>query len=256
MNRKLILGAVAGVAAIGLAVGGTTYAAYSDFGNVNSNSVAAGILKLQLSGDNGSAIQSVNWGSLAPGQDGVRRAIFVASSAGDSVPTANLSLTIQNLKDHENGCDTLSEYLAEHPAAHLTGTEHPSTLNCGNTGANNNAGELSHALDMRINSFPADDAATCAGALDGSHPWGWGLPAGGKSDVLGNAAGNLDTANASGTPVQLNTSPIAAGHGICVVLGSWFGDSGSSNAATNALDNAAQGDSLSFDMRLDLVQTP
>ena len=36
MNRKLILGAVAGVAAIGLAVGGTTYAAYSDFGQVTT----------------------------------------------------------------------------------------------------------------------------------------------------------------------------------------------------------------------------
>ena len=48
MNSKLIKGSLAGVAALALAAGGTTMAAWSDFG-VESTSAGAGILKLNVS---------------------------------------------------------------------------------------------------------------------------------------------------------------------------------------------------------------
>ncbi|HEY2272600.1 MAG TPA: hypothetical protein VGH30_07485, partial [Jatrophihabitantaceae bacterium] len=105
MNRKLVLAGVAGLAAIGLAVGGTTYSAFSDFGDINSNAVGAGFLRLDL-GENGTGNAALNWGQLAPNDIHATRTIWVASNDGQSVPDANLALTFHNLVDNENGCSS------------------------------------------------------------------------------------------------------------------------------------------------------
>ena len=109
MNKALGKAALAGAAAIALAAGGGTYAAWSDFGNINGNSVGAGMLKLDLNGQTGNTpVAAINWGKLAPGMVNVRT-VWLASNDGDSVPDAHLSATFSNLNDHENGCETNSE---------------------------------------------------------------------------------------------------------------------------------------------------
>ena len=42
MNSKLVKGSLAGVACLALAAGGSTFAAFSDFGTIADNSVQAG----------------------------------------------------------------------------------------------------------------------------------------------------------------------------------------------------------------------
>ena len=116
MNNKLMLGAAAGVAAIALAVGGTTYSAFSDFGDINNNTVGAGFLKLDL-GVNGTGNAALDWGKLAPGNVHATRTIWVASNDGQSVPNATLALTFHNLQDQENGCSSNGELAADQNCA-------------------------------------------------------------------------------------------------------------------------------------------
>ncbi|MGH3509180.1 MAG: TasA family protein, partial [Nocardioidaceae bacterium] len=112
MNKKLAKGVLAGVATLALAAGGTTFAAFSDFGNINNNTVGAGFLRLDL-GENGTGNASLDWGQLAPNNIHSTRTIWVASNDGLSVPNANLKVTFHNLSDQENGCSSNGELAAD-----------------------------------------------------------------------------------------------------------------------------------------------
>ena len=106
MNSKLIKASVAGAAALALAAGGSTFAAWSDFDVVTGNETEAGYLKLDLNQPSG-AINNVGPSAMAPGEwhsiD-----FMVASSDYDGVTKADLTMTLQNLQDLENGCGTTS----------------------------------------------------------------------------------------------------------------------------------------------------
>jgi predicted ribosomally synthesized peptide with SipW-like signal peptide len=106
MNSKLFKGSLAGVAALALAAGGTTFAAWSDWDTVTGNATEAGHLKLDLSTPSGS-INNVGAQAIAPGE--FRTIDFMVSSADlDGVPLADLYLSLTNLADQENGCGTTS----------------------------------------------------------------------------------------------------------------------------------------------------
>jgi hypothetical protein len=114
MNRKLVVGAVAGVAAVALAYGGTTYSAWSDFGEIQGNTVATGHLKLNLQAKDGGQAVPINFGSFAPGH-GWATSVWIASNDGQSVPNGALSMKIQNLNDYENGCGSTNSEKAVDP---------------------------------------------------------------------------------------------------------------------------------------------
>jgi predicted ribosomally synthesized peptide with SipW-like signal peptide len=109
MNSKLVKASLAGVAALALAAGGSTFAAWSDFADVTGNSAGAGELVLNIEGPNGQeAVQQASFGNFAPGegQDVTR---YLASQQGDAVPTANLSVVMNELKNADNLCSSNSE---------------------------------------------------------------------------------------------------------------------------------------------------
>jgi hypothetical protein len=227
MNRKLVIGAVAGVAAVALAYGGSTYSAWSDFGTVTGNKTDAGHLVLSLNSTG--SINNVGGQSIAPGQ---ARTIdfFVASADLDGVPSADLSFQIKNLVDQENGCSGNGE-----PAVDAT---------CGNAG---DPGEFSGQAYVRVRySDPAPTGAITFANNNCSAPGGY------PNSVGYSPANNNDTTVyprlaglfASGSQA-LGT--LTGGQGVCIRV-----DLGLDPNATNA----TQGDSSTFDLQYDLVQTP
>lgn len=113
MNSKLIKGSLAGVAAVALAAGGTTFAAWSDFG-VESTGAGAGILKLDVSTRDGAG-STIKPFKLAPGQNKFQE-FYLASADADNVPVGALTAKIENLVDSEDdlaACTTNSESEAE-----------------------------------------------------------------------------------------------------------------------------------------------
>jgi hypothetical protein len=181
MNNKLIKGSLAGVAALALAAGGTTFAAWSDYGE-ESTAAGAGILKLNVSAREGTS-SGVEPFSLAPGQNKFQE-FYLASADDANVPVGALTAKIQNLLDIEDGgpgCTTLSEQDAEGGAC---GTE----------------GELADQATVQILvSDPVADASSCpnTGIYHSATPSGTGTLASqpAKTFQLGN---------------------VSAGEGVCV----------------------------------------
>jgi alternate signal-mediated exported protein len=233
MNKKILKGALAGTAVVALAAGGGTWASWNDFGNVNDNSVGAGILKLNLSNKDGSATTPLAFGKLSPGGQS-QQAIYVASSDGDSVPNADLYLTLSNLEDQENGCSTNASEQAVDDCA------------------TNPTGELSKVLDMRIVSYAAPSALECKGWVGGSGDPGPVI----NNTVIPNNLGNMSQApvgqGTDGTRVLISDAahPLQPGQGVCLTFTSWW----PKDHVGGTDDNAAQGDSMTFDSRFDLVQ--
>ena len=182
MNSKLITGSLAGVAALALAAGGTTMAAWSDFG-VESTSAGAGILKLNVSTRDGAG-STIKPFSLAPGQNKFQE-FYLASADADNVPVGRLTAKIQNLVDTEDGgpaCTTKSENEAEGGGG------------CGTKG------ELSQEARVQILvSDPMPGASSCAstGIYKSTTPSGVGT-----------------LADRAGTTFSLGD--LKAGEGICV----------------------------------------
>ena len=109
MNKKIIGALTAMVAVLALVAGGT-FAAWTDF-NIQETEVGAGILALDVSTREGGGptIAPLN---LAPGENKFQE-FYLASSDGDSVPDANLTMVLNNFVEEENGCSSNSEALAE-----------------------------------------------------------------------------------------------------------------------------------------------
>jgi predicted ribosomally synthesized peptide with SipW-like signal peptide len=241
MNKKLILGGAAGIAAIALAVGGTTYSAWSDYGQINGNSVGAGYLKLDLNGQTGSTpVTAIDWGKLAPGMVNVRT-VWLASNDGQSVPDANISATFDNLVDHENGCSTNSELVAD--------------PTCG--GADQNTGDLSHILNFETSYYPGVTQTQCA-----TYPTNPPGPSNGYNAFFASNQGDLyNAANGAGHTYTLDqpdsTTPLVLqpGDGICVGFQAyWPHDPSTQVSAPYNDDNVAQGDSFTFDVQFNLTQ--
>jgi hypothetical protein len=227
MNNKLAKASIAGVAAIALAATGSTFAAWSDFG-IESTEAGAGILKLDVSVREG-ATKGIEPFSLAPGQNKFQE-FYLASADDENVPVGALTARIQNLADIEDngpGCTTNSEALEEEPT-HVDAQGNPTNpLNdCGSEG------ELSGQATVQILvSDPVPDASSCpnTGIYHSATPSGTGSLASqpGKTFDLGN---------------------VSAGEGVCVRMEMSLPD------LPGTVNNAVQGDDVSFDWRFDLTQ--
>jgi predicted ribosomally synthesized peptide with SipW-like signal peptide len=225
MNRKLVIGAVAGVAAVALAYGGSTYSAWSDFGTIENNQVDAGHLVLDLNSTG--SINNVGGRSVAPGEFHTID-FFVASADLDGVPAADLSFQIQKLKDQENGCSGNGETAVD--------------PNCANPG---NKGEFSSEGYIRVrytDPAPVGDITFANNSCT--------APGGYVNSVGYTPANDNETTHyprlaglASSGDHALGT--LTGGEGVCVRI-----DLGLDANATNA----TQGDSSTFDLRYDLKQ--
>ena len=116
MNKKLVRGSLAGVAALALAAGGTTMAAWSDFTDITGNEAGAGVLKLTVGPNTGSDFK-FDHVKMAPGGIDMQRNVYVASNDGDSTPSGRLFISLKDLVGHEDGCDGNAETIDDHGAA-------------------------------------------------------------------------------------------------------------------------------------------
>jgi predicted ribosomally synthesized peptide with SipW-like signal peptide len=241
MNKKIVRGSLAGVAVIAFAAGGGTFASWTDSGTIDDNHVGAGFLRLDLNGQDGSAVAPLNWGRLAPGMVNVRT-VWLASNDGDSVPSAKLKATFYHLDDQENSCSSNSERLAD-----------PS--DCDGNAAD--TGELSHILSFQTSYYPGLSEHQCAtyptnppSSYDGYNAF---FPVN-QGDLLtaASGAGHTYTLNEMDTTDPLILDP---GEGICVGFqADWPQDPSNQVSAPYDNDDVAQGDSMSFDVKFTLEQ--
>jgi predicted ribosomally synthesized peptide with SipW-like signal peptide len=229
MNSKLVKASMAGAAAIALAAGGGTYANWSDFQNVNGNTTAAGHLVLNVN-DNG-VDTSQNPLRLAPGEN---RFIdyYIASNDGQSVPNGQLSITLKNLVNHEDGCTSNSEAVAE--GATVPGYD-PS-LDCGDNSAGNNNGELGSEARMEIIQYGPSANGQCSSVSPLS-----GIP----NSVVQNFAFVNGLENVKIPVVQLTPGQATCVRAIVDLL---------ADPSPVAADNKVQGDSMTWDFHFDLEQ--
>lgn len=241
MNHKLVKASIAGAAVIALAAGGSTYAAWSDFGSVTGNSVGAGFLKLDINGADGStAATPISWGKLAPGMVNVRT-IWLASNDGQSVPDATLSATFSNLDDQENNCSSASEKVAD--------------PTCSDNAPN--SGDLSHILNFQAGYYPVNTTSDqCKAYANQNTPpdnWNEGFFASNQGDLYNVAEGSGHTyqlQHPANTPIVL-----APGDGICIGFNAyWPHDPSNQVTAPYNNDDVAQGDSFTFDVKFTLNQ--
>lgn len=223
MNSKLVKASVAGVAAIALTAGGSTFASWSDFYVLDDNNVGADVLALNVNETINA--QTFNNLKLAPGV-GNDFEFVVASRVGDTVPLASLRMALTDLVDSGDVKDSNSEDQAE-GGLPLDGAVTP-------------AGEFDEEARIIVNASSiipniAGVANPCDSAL---------YPRGARQTSI--SIRDLAT-NTATTP--LNVLPtglqLAAGEGVCVSLGI--------NLPSGAT-NASQGDSASFNLRFLLDQ--
>jgi predicted ribosomally synthesized peptide with SipW-like signal peptide len=245
MNSKLVKASLAGVAAIALAAGGSTYAAFSDFGDIQGNTIGAGFLKLDLRANGTGSNTPISWGQLAPNNLHTQRMVWVASNDGQSVPSATLSVTFKNLVDTAAPCTTSLGKAAADPGCSVDSSD--------NISGTPTQGLLSRVLNVQTQYYPTiADPATCehntdfpAGAVSifpSHHP--------GDLHDYANQTFTLKTSSASNAPNLL----LAPGHGVCIGIDTYWGGGNDAVAWGGPVDNAAQGDSLKFDMHFDLTQ--
>jgi predicted ribosomally synthesized peptide with SipW-like signal peptide len=217
MNKKIVRGSLAGVAVIALAAGGGTFASFSDWNSIGDNSVQSGILKLNLNNQNGSAAAPLDFGHFNPGHSFVQN-VWVASSDSASVPNAQLSMKVENLRDFENGCGSTNSEQSVDP-----------TCASSNDGDGTLGGELSPLLGTDIYAWKPATPGVCSnfpGTATTTSVW--------HSTVL------KSTENIS-KPIGV----LSGGEGYCVRIEQYLpADTG----------NNVQSDGVKFDLRFDLVQ--
>jgi predicted ribosomally synthesized peptide with SipW-like signal peptide len=245
MKRKLVSGIVAGVAALALTAGGVTYAAFSDFGDVDGNTVGAGILRVDL-GPDGVGSTGLQFAGLQPNSTKLQ-AIWVSNDHA-STPDGNVTVSFTNIQDQAAPCSTsLLKYLGE-----LESDVDGCSLGDVGTGSSTpvpDQGNLSRVLSFSGAYYPSvTTAADCAAITAGAEP------SGGIS-FLSAARDNL----AGAGPVTIDATPgnklvLSPGDGACLgIEANWSPGSGP-YSPSNPSDDAAQGDKLDFNLRVDLVQ--
>lgn len=219
MNRKLIKASVAGIAAIAVGAGGTTFAAWSDFVLNEDNNIGADILALDVGASGTSVFDSV---TMYPGGSAEREYV-VASRDGNAVPEASLKLALESLVSEENGCASNSEPVVD--------------ADC----ATNSEGEFDDEALLVLNvTQPTTDIANACSQPAGSALSFNGL--GGSSVPLKDVV-----AATAVQPLNLlnNGDSLEAGEGICVKL---------AVSLPTSATNATQGDEVTFDIRYLLNQ--
>lgn len=217
MNRNVIKASLAGVAAVALLAGGTTYASWSDFSIDEGNTVGAGTLTLTAVDGQGTGSSTFDDLRLAPGQ-GQDQWTKVVSNDGTSVPDATLAVSIIDYVGTEDGCNGNGEVLADPDCAVLSSG--------GEFGRDAQVVVRAH----RVSSLTAD----CS---QGSAQYTAIATQSLNSAV---STGSLKFKDANGADAIL-----APGDVLCV---------GATVSLPASSDNATQGDSGAFSIRFDLVQ--
>lgn len=228
MNRKFLSAAVVGVAGIALAVGGATYAAWSDSSTVTGNNTGAGTLTLTVGPNLGQDLIFDHL-TMAPGNLDSERQVFIASNDGTSTPSAKLFVQLQNLVGTEDGCH---------------GDELADDSNCADT-SSSNQGQFVQDATVQWYSYVPDSPGVCNQSYS---------PA--MKTVTPQHGPNFLTlaAQTATTPYELTGSGqayklpwLAPGAGVCFAMSVGLG---------YGVDNASQGDSVSFDLHFTLEQAP
>ena len=228
MRSNVLKASLAGVAAVALLAGGTTYASWSDFSVDEGNTVGAGTLTL-VAGEqagNGPTSQFDNL-RLAPGED-KDEWVKIVSSDGDSVPNGTLSVDIVDYVGTEDGCAGNSEVLQDADCADTT-----------------SGGEFDRWSRIQIRAFRiADQGQECSDRVIGD-PW-----FNNRAQYTAIARTRLDQAVDLGSVTFKNAAGedavLGAGNALCV---------GAAVLMPQNATNASQGDSGEFSLRFDLVQT-
>jgi predicted ribosomally synthesized peptide with SipW-like signal peptide len=241
VDRRLVSGAIAAVAAVGLGVGGSTSAAFNDFSDVPGNQTGAGTLQVDLvPGATGSV--AVSLGRLMPGERSTR-AVWVAANDSTSSINGTLALRFHDLVDSAAPCDTSRDKARAVLAAGITGCTVTDTTVTGVP----EHGSLSRVLTVSVSAARMLGAGSCSDQPEGAAV---PLPESGRGNLaaLAASAQQLPVSERDGSRLVLGP-----GQGVCVaVIADWPGD-GALNGTAPA-DNAAQGDSLSVQLSFDLTQ--
>lgn len=229
MNSKLIKASLAGVAAIAVAAGGTTFAAWSDFQVSDQNDAGAGILKLTVAPNTGSDLLFDST-KMAPGGINGERLVYVSSNDGASTPSGRLFLSLKDVVGTEEGC--------------ATNGESEDDANCSDT---TSGGDFIDDALLQVTSYAVNSPGECTqsyaptlkrvtGQHGGSLTW-W------RTQAPYEVTGDGTTLVGGGA----NRSYLAPGQGLCVSM---------NLSLASAVDNASQGDSAVFKTRFDLEQAP
>ncbi|GAA2565563.1 TasA family protein [Pseudonocardia hydrocarbonoxydans] len=218
-KKKLIAGAVAGVAALAL-IGGGTFALWSDYDTFTGNSLAAGTLTIDIG-------QSVplDMTGLAPGEN-KDTALFVANRGDDTAALQNalLTTTVVNLVDIEDGCRAKSE----------ADIDPSCTAGPGN-------GEFTQQAYMQYRVGSAVSADACGSAT--YTPRAWMVL--NRYDDAAIPLGELDPGQGICIRVEV---------GLPSGQGSQTPPPGIDAPGAPAATNLSQGDGATFDVRFDLTQ--
>ncbi|MFA9428956.1 TasA family protein [Egicoccus sp. AB-alg2] len=226
MNKKILGSGVAVVAAAALLTGGT-FAAWSDWDTIEDNSSGADHLTLDL---NGSGIEGFSNVKLAPGVE-VERQFVVASRDGETVPAADLYISMEELVGKEDGCRGNSEREEQEAIYETTCDAEFETEEF----RFDEHGQFIKEARINITStnVPTDDLDTaCNSTLN---------PRGGRL----NSMSLQDFAAKDRVSLLSAGETLGKGEGVCV---------GVVIQLPQNATNASQGDSASFDLRFDLEQ--
>jgi hypothetical protein len=250
MNRKLVSGMVAGLAAIVLATSGGTLASFDGIAGVPGNVAGAGTLELDLDAS-GTAGTALSFTGLKPGIHTATLLWVAANDAKSAVP-ASLTVTLHHFVDRPGACD-VSLGKAEGVAA--SGIAGCTITTAGITGIPV-AGAASRLLDVTTSYVTmAVDPSSCAAQFEGSRSL---LPTSGQGDLYAAATAH-DGAGTTVPIVDTDGRPVvlAPGLGVCFAVSAYWPPSVTDAAHASPehpVDNAAQVDSFSVDVRFDLTQ--
>ena len=221
MNSKLMKASLAGAAAIALAAGGSTFAAWSDF-STNNAGAGAGYLRLNVNGHDGTDTDQVQPFNLAPGVHKSQTFWFTSTDISN-VTHGKLTAYVDALTNIEDGtsgtCTTASEAAEE------------GTSNCVDNG-----GELSHQADLFVGrALNVANAAAC-NSWDSSS----------SSNVLVDHH-VMDNAPTAVSPITVDDD-MAPGDGACMVVEVTLPN------LPGTVNNAVQGDDRSWTGHFDLTQ--
>ena len=227
MNSKLIKACIAGTAAVAVAAGGTTFAAWSDFGTTSA-AAGAGYLKLNITDE----VVSSTALSLAPDKNQYLDFLLTSADSGNT-PNGKLTVKVADLVDTEDtpgACTTNSESLLETGAVG------------GDCGTGAGTGELSDEVKVSVKTRAPVVGTECNDLADNT--FAEITPPVGTSPIGGGNLPVLSTLFAADGTWTLDTS-LTPGEGVCVRVRMFL---------PSTATNATQGDDAAWNWRFDLVQ--
>ena len=155
MNRRVVSGTIAALAAILLAGGSTTLGAFDDNTDIPANRVGAGVLQLDLGG--GTAHASLTFTNIEPSDTATRR-LWVVSNDTDSTMSGAVAMSIGSPQDVPGPCSTSRGKALGDIASGINGCVLTST---GATGTPE-IGVASRLLAFDVSVTPVADPVACA----------------------------------------------------------------------------------------------